>query len=245
MALKTYLLDDDEIQLIYLSSIIEKNPAFPLIGKQQYAEKALTEVEALRPDIVFFDIELGTENGISLYKKLSYQPLLILCTSHLEFAVDAFELEAVDYLVKPVSPEKVLKALEKAEKIHAYRTKYIATDEIKYEQESLFVKDSGQYHKVPMQDILHIESMGNFAEFHIDGQSKKISLVSLKQLEAQLPATLFMRISRTQIINVGHIERVNSQEVVIRGVEMSIGKTYVDSVLPKILENQIVIKRKG
>lgn len=243
MKLSTYILDDNTIQLAYLNSIIEKNPDFNIVGKQKDGSLAVAEIERLKPEIVFFDIELGDFNGIELYKSLSYQPLLVLCTSHLEFAIEAFELDAVDYLVKPIKPEKLFKAMDKASKIYEYENSD-ASSALQYEKNDLFIKEGGKFVKIALNDILYIESMGNFAEFHIQGQTKKVALVSLKLLEEQLPSTIFLRISRICIINVQHIESVNAQDVIINGTELSIGKTFTDKILPQILENHIVIKRK-
>lgn len=238
-----YILEDDEIQLIYFTSIIEKNPAYHIIGKQMEASLAVTEIEHLKPDVLILDIELNNSNGFELFKTLPFKPLLILCTSHLEYALEAFEQNAIDYLVKPASPEKIYNALQKAEAIRALQRSSSDQREIQYQQDAVFIKDGNKYVKLFLQQILYIESLGDFSEFHIQHQSKKIALVSLKQLEEQLPKSYFLRISRNTMINVQHVESANTQEIVIHGQTLHIGKTYADRILQKILDKQLVIKR--
>lgn len=240
-----YLLEDDEIQSIYLTSIIEKNPNYKIVGSQAHAELGISEIESLKPDVLFLDIELGDENGIEIYHSLQYKPLCILCTSHLEFALDAFELGAIDYLVKPAKPEKVFRALERAKEVLDIRKQGQSIDDVKYQSDSIFLKDGNKYFKILMSDILYIESMGDYSEFHLKNQQKKVALVSLKHLEEQLPPHLFLRISRTAILNVTHIQSAQTQSIWVAGVELHVGKTYSDTILVKILDNQLVIKRNS
>lgn len=241
-SMTVYLLDDDEIQLVYLTSILKKNPSYQLVGQQADSMLAIKEIESLKPEVLFLDIELKQQNGIDLYKSLSYKPLLILCTSHLEFAVEAFDLNAVDYLVKPVSPERIYAAMEKVNAVLQFKQQS-STRELRYERDSIFVKEGTSYRNVAMQEILYIEALGDFSEFHIHEQAKIVALINLKMLEQQLPSTIFLRISRMHIININHIESFNSQEIIIRGKELSIGKTYTDNVLNALLNSQLVIKR--
>lgn len=242
--MKIYLLDDDEVQLIYLSSVIEKNPNYHIIGKQSVVDQAIPEINALKPDVLILDIELDDVNGIELYQSLKYKPLLILCTSHLEFAVDAFTLNAVDYLVKPVKPERIFSALDRAENLNQLLQRSNIPRELNYQQDSLFIKEGTTYRKVAIQDIHYIESLGDFSEFYLNGPSKIVALVNLKTLELQLPTDVFLRISRMHIINVQHIESINAQDVYMKGKQLSIGKTYSETVLPHLLSSQLVIKRK-
>ena len=237
-----YLLDDDEIQLIYLTSILGKNPSYRLAGQQTDSMLAIKDIETLKPDVLFLDIELKQQNGIDLYKSLTYKPLLILCTSHLEFAVEAFDLNAIDYLVKPVSPERIYTAMEKVNAVLQFKQQS-STRELRYERDSIFVKEGTSYRNVLMQQILYIEALGDFAEFHIHEQAKIVALINLKTLEQQLPSAVFLRISRMHIININHIESFNSQEIIIRGKELSIGKTYTDTVIQTLLSSQLVVKR--
>lgn len=239
-----YLLDDDEVQLIYLSSVLKKNPSYRIIGNQMNAALAIQEIEALKPDLLILDIELEARNGIEIYKSLQYKPFLILCTSHLEFAVEAFAINAMDYWVKPVSPERIFSSLARVENVYQLQQQNAISRELNYQQDSIFVKEGTAYRKVAIQDLMYIESLGDFSEFYLQGQQKIVALVNLKTLELQLPSSVFLRISRMHIININHVERINTQDVVVKGKPLSIGKTYSDTVQPTLLASQLVIKRK-
>ncbi len=244
LSMTIYLLDDDEVQLIYLSSVLEKNPSYHVVGKQMNTTMAIQEIQALKPDLLILDIELEAHNGIEICKSLQHKPFLILCTSHLEFAIDAFTLNAMDYWVKPVSPERIFSSLARVENILQLQQQNAISRELNYQQDSIFVKEGTTYRKLAIQDLMYIESLGDFSEFHLQGQQKVVALVNLKTLELQLPSTVFLRISRMHIININHVERINTQDVVVKGKPLSIGKTYTDTVLPTLLASQLVIKRK-
>jgi two-component system, LytTR family, response regulator len=238
-----YLLDDDDIQLELLHFIINKNSSLNIIGSNIDSKIGMQEIEKLKPKVLFLDIDINGVNGLDLYKSLLHKPLLILCTNHIEYALDGFDLDALAYLLKPIEEEKVFAALKKASNILDQKNNHINNIN-ENSLEAIFIKDASHYHKFVTNDIMYIEAKGDYSEFNFVNNAKKIILVNLKQLDEQLPLDNFLRVSRTHIINIQHVQKANFNEVVIANIEINIGKTFAEDVLPAILSKQTIIKRK-
>jgi len=184
-------------------------------------------------------------SGMQLVKSLTKVPLVIFITSHINFAVDAFELDAVDYLVKPVSQDRLFRAIDKVRKLMSIEQ--VANDLQDFEQEAdhFFIKDRNQHVRLNFADVVYIESLGNFVTFFMKNGDKKIALVSLNQLEIQLAHADFVRISRSHIINKNFVTSIENEKIIyLNNVPLSIGKTYVSTVITLILGNSTIKRQK-
>jgi DNA-binding LytR/AlgR family response regulator len=178
-------------------------------------------------DIVFSDIDMPDLSGIELLKSLKNPPVFIFISSHSEHAAESFNLDVIDYIVKPAKIERLIKAVDKAiEYIQAKRkvqaetpVKIIAsqqaTDFIRTidAQEYFFIKENNNYNKLNMGDVLYIESMGDFSKICTTGNKSHMVLISLKNLEKQLPENLFIRVHKQYIINVLHIKNISVSDI--------------------------------
>ena len=160
-------------------------------------------------------------SGIELLKSLKHPPVFIFISSHSEYAAESFELDVIDYIVKPVKMERLIKAVDKAiEYIHT-KSKFLPEKNARQEtisqtpadlirtidaQDYFFIKENNKYTKLNMGEILFIESMGDFSKIISTGQKSHIVLISLKNIEKQLPAKIFMRVHKQYIVNLLHIE---------------------------------------
>jgi DNA-binding LytR/AlgR family response regulator len=237
--MKTYLLDDDEIHLLYLESKLQAFANIEIIGKQTDAQLAIAEIETLCAEILFLDIDLITHNGLELYRSLHHKPILVLVTSQLNYAIDGYDLDAVDYLVKPYTSERLQKTIAKLER-YTQQQLQMPKEKTQLSGDYMFVKDGNQLHKIKFDDVLYIEALGDFSEIHLQNKTKKIALVNLKYLELQLPSDKFLRISRTIMIHIQSITSVVSTSVFLENLELSIGKSYSDVVKNKIVANHII-----
>ncbi len=238
--MRTYLLDDDLIQLIFLENGLISNKLIEIIGKENDAAKGIISIENLKPDLLFLDIDLVTHNGLELYKDLNHKPILILATSSLEYALDGFDLDAVDYIVKPYTVERLNKAVNKAH--NYFKTKNLQTESKPTELtgDFVYIKDANFLHKVFFNEVLYIEALGDFAEFYLQDGSKKIALVNLKNLELQLPSSLFLRVSRTSIVAINKVTALKTYSLLIKDIEIGIGKTFMNKVLETLVGDQII-----
>ena len=199
MSITALIIDDERTARLELRRMLEDYPAIKIAGEAPDADEAEQLIRAIKPDIIFLDIQMPGRSGFDLLESLLSVPIVIFVTAFDAYAVKAFEVSALDYLMKPVREERFAKAMEQA--FARFRDK---------ETPFLFVKDRGQYHMIKWEDVHLIESMDNYARLFFSTQSVLLK-TSLNQLEEQLDRQLFFRTSRAQIINLRYIESIREQ----------------------------------
>ena len=197
------IIDDERLAREEMKRYLLPYPDFEVAGEAADADEAEELINALHPDLVFLDIQMPERSGFDLLESLPDVPEIIFTTAFNQYAVQAFDTNALDYLVKPVREERFARAIEKV------RTKLAGkTDTEKTAAPpTLFIKEGEQYHFIQVKDIYLIESIGNYARLYF-GSKKVYMKRSLNQLEKSLDPTLFFRTSRTTMINTIFIKQV-------------------------------------
>lgn len=204
---KTILIDDEEIARNRLRRLLQRHSEyFEIIGEAQNGNEALSQIEKLRPDLIFLDIEMPGLNGFELLKRLDFQPIVIFCTAYDHYALQAFETHSIDYLLKPVEPERLLLTIEKLEKTnhqHQNLQSFLQTIEQylpKKEVTSIPFKVGDRVILVKLENILYFEAKNKYVNyFDVQGKSY-LTEQSLVALEEKLPP-YFTRISKSIIVN--------------------------------------------
>jgi two-component system, LytTR family, response regulator len=238
----TYIIaDDDELYREYMLQQLNAINDLECLCVCENAFITREKLEILQPDLLILDVEMPGLSGIQLAKSLKQLPLTIFITSHQNYAVDAFELDAVDYLVKPVQPERLLRAIDKVKTLLAIK-KNILPDEgfQKKDEESFFIKEKNTFLRIPFEEVLYAESLGDFVTIFLQTGEKKIALVSMKNFEQQLPHSIFLRISRTHLVNKQKVTAIENDMVHINKLQLHIGSTYTDIVVKEIIGNQAI-----
>lgn len=248
------LIADDNIierDLLFMHlSSIEKVKVVAICSS---GEEALQYLKESTVDIVLSDIDMPGMTGIGLLKELKQHPVFIFVSSYTEYAAESYNLDAIDYIVKPATLERVQKAIDKAidyieikNQSHHYSDKiqqgstleeigsHISTDGF------FFIRENNNYTKLNIHDITFIESMGDFSRIHTTGQKKFVVLVSLKNIERQLTQKIFKRVHRQFIINILQTNTVNNNEILLSDksvipLSMSYRQNLIESVLDKKL----------
>ena len=190
------IIDDERAARDEVKRLLENYPGFEIIGEARNADEAKVLIEAKHPDLLFLDIQMPEKSGFDLLESLDNVPQVIFTTAFDQYAVKAFEVSALDYLMKPIRDERFAKAIEQV------RSKCI-----KPEKDRIFVKDRNQYHFISWSKVYLIESMDNYARLFFDDKAVFFKS-SLNQLEKTLDETVFFRINRSQSINRQFIEKV-------------------------------------
>ena len=238
----TYIIADDaalyrELTLQHLQLI----PNIECLAVCESAIEASAVLQQYSPDLLILDIEMPGLTGIQLAKTLQYSPLIIFISSHSHYAIDAFEVDAIDYLVKPVAPERLIKAVEKARTLIEMKNSVPAREGFQPDgEEAFFIKDKNVFVKIQYTDVLYMESLGDFINIFLQSGEKKIALVSMKNIEQQLPASQFVRISRTHIVNKNKITAIDSNSIMLNKIQLHIGKTYGDAVMQSVVGNTAI-----
>jgi DNA-binding LytR/AlgR family response regulator len=224
--IKCIAIDDEPLALQLISGYVAKFPALQLL---QVFEDAVSCAEFLRNnkvDLLFADINMPDISGIDMVRSLEHKPMVVFTTAYKNFAFEGFELEAIDYLLKPIDIKRFSKAVEKAEEYHQYKNS-AKPDEI---AESLFVYSEYRMVKIKLADIEYIESMEDYIKIHIHNAKTILTLMPLKKVMEKLPADKFQRIHRSYIVPVGKIKSIHNRKVQLSGAELPVSETYMDFV---------------
>ena len=226
------IVDDEELGINVIKSHLSKLRGFTLVNSFTNALDALSALRNLEVDLVFLDIQMPDLTGIDLLKLFKSPPKVIFTTAYRNYAVEAFDLDVIDYLVKPISLERFIKAIDK------YTLRVANIQKQDHLEEHITIKSNNSIHIVPLNTILYIESMDDFVCFHTINE-KLFVYDRLINLEKKLPAKSFLRIHRSYIVNLTMITNYSKTFINITGTKLPVGKSYRDRV-SLVLENDIL-----
>ncbi|MEZ5043533.1 MAG: LytTR family DNA-binding domain-containing protein [Saprospiraceae bacterium] len=241
------IVDDEPLAQDVLETYIEKIPEFNLVKKCSNAFEANDALKNHDIDLMFLDIQMPQLTGIDFLKTLTKPPMVIFTTAYPNYAIEGFELDALDYLLKPISVDRFMKAANKAiEQIGLQEkdnTAPQATNPASTGQpDYFFVKADKKLVKVNFKEIIYIEGLKDYVIIRMDN-ARVITLQTMKSLEEKLPLTNFLRIHRSYIVNIEKINAIigNMVEVMEKGQakHLPIGKNYRDDLLAMINENRL------
>ena len=228
--MRCLIVDDNQLARMAMKQLVSQVQILELVAECNDAMQAYNYLNNGQVDLLFLDIEMPGMTGIELTKKLgNKKPLIIFTTAKTDYAVEAFELNVVDYIVKPVSLARFLQAVEKAKE-----TLDSNKQEVKIEaKEFVFVKDNGILKKLNLDDILYLEAMGDYVKVHT-GQKFHVLHSTLKSIEEKLPLNKFLRIHRSYIVSIQKIDFIQDGMISIGKSTIPVAETY-RSVLNKRL----------
>lgn len=244
------IVDDEPLARNLLTEYVRKVPYLQLADT---CSSPMTAIEVLRNkpiDLLFLDIQMPELTGITLLKVLQKKPLVILTTAYSEYALEGYELDVVDYLLKPITFDRFLKSVEKASQRLAQLQPAVPVitqsqpkenpviENQPYHQPFVFVKDGTKMVKIRWNDILYVEGLKDYVAIHTR-QQKIVSLQRLKQLEAQLPSERFIRIHHSYIVALDAIDVIHKERVQIGTVFIPISDTYRKAFKEFVDRNQI------
>ncbi len=230
--IKCLAVDDEPLALKLIVSYIEKTPFLKLSGQASNAFEAMEHLTNYKTDLIFIDINMPEMSGMEFVKTLPAGTNIIFTTAYSEFGAESYQVNTIDYLLKPISYDDFLKAANKAkERISAKPEKQESET-----SDHFFVKSEGRFVKVFFSDIQYIESLSEYVEFHLAGNRDIKSLMRLKDLISVLPEKKFMRVHRSFIVNLDSIDAVERQRIIIGKNRIPVSDQYKDD-FNKFLEN--------
>lgn len=204
---KVVIIDDERLARSELKRLLQEFPDIEVIGEAANAEEGLQKIELLNPDLVFLDIQMPGKSGFDMLTDLEKAPHVIFVTAYDEYALKAFEVNALDYLMKPVEPSRLADALLKFRQKEEEESLTYNNRGILSEHDQVFVKDGERCWFVKLSDVRLFESVGNYAKVFF-GTNKPLILKSLNALEERLDEKVFFRANRKHIINLRMIEKI-------------------------------------
>ncbi|NIF07381.1 response regulator transcription factor [Chryseobacterium sp. Tr-659] len=221
--IKCIIVDDEPLAISLLEHYVEKTPFLELVFSTENPILALEYIQNNGSDLIFLDIQMPELSGINFMKIIGSRQKYILTTAYSEFALEGYEHNIVDYLLKPISFERFQKSAIKAQERFSLQNK---------ESRHFFVKSSGQQHRIHFNEIIYIESIKDYVNIRTIHE-EYIVLDTLKSMESQLPEG-FIRIHKSFIINLDKIKSIGVKRVMLSDLEVPIGDSYRANLLDKL-----------
>jgi DNA-binding LytR/AlgR family response regulator len=240
MLLRTVVIDDNPIDLDIACDFVKKLDFLDLAASLSDPLEALSVIKSISPDILICDVEMPDLNGLALVKTLSPQPQVIFTTSFPDFAVQGFELNAVDYLVKPFSFERFVKAINRAVEQYSFRNQSREASPGKADNgDHFFVRSEHRFVRIEFSEVQYVEAMKDYVKIVTPSQTI-LTAITLKVIEDQLPAKDFIRIHRSFIANVNRIEAILNLDVVIGGATIPVGESYKEELYNSVVARKLI-----
>jgi DNA-binding LytR/AlgR family response regulator len=235
------VVDDEPLAILGMESHIKNMPLLNLLGSYNNPLDAHEVLLKHNIDVMFLDINMPEISGLDFVKTLVNPPLIIFATAYPQYAVDSFELNVVDYLLKPIRFERFVKAVNKAssylELLNSKDIENILIDSIT--NDFIFIKADRKFFKITFKDILYIEGLKDYVIIHTKDR-KVITAMNLKTIMDKLPSNIFARISKSYIVNTLHIISCDTFTVYLDATELTIGISFKDEFYQKFIENNIL-----
>jgi DNA-binding LytR/AlgR family response regulator len=231
-------VDDEPLAREAIQMLIDQTDNLDLMGSFNSSNSAAKFMASNVVDLVFLDIQMPGINGIEFAKSIPKETFVIFTTAFSEFATDSYEVDAIDYLIKPVKLERFQKAVDKAQVyFKLFKADHSSNNIEKITDDHFFVKADRKIFKIYFKDILFIEGLKDYVVMHTENQ-KVITAMNIKTIHEQLPKSMFVRVSKSYIINAKKIDSVDNNTVYIGKNEVPIGNIYRDFFF-----NEFVIKK--
>ncbi|MFL5809026.1 MAG: LytR/AlgR family response regulator transcription factor [Flavisolibacter sp.] len=210
--MKAIIIDDERLARTELRKLLQDFPEIEIVDEASNAEEGVQKIENHNPDLIFLDIQMPGKTGFDMLSELDHAPQVIFTTAYDEYALKAFEVNALDYLLKPVEPRRLADAVEKLRRSfngggHERMQNHIDPNSILGENDQVFVKDGERCWFVKLGEVRLFESVGNYAKVFF-GNNKPLILKSLNALEERLDEKVFFRANRKHIVNLRMIEKI-------------------------------------
>jgi DNA-binding LytR/AlgR family response regulator len=231
------IVDDEPLAHTVLRAYLDRLPALlSWAGSCYGAVEALTFLRSTPVDVLFLDVDMPELTGLELLRALPQPPAVVLCTAHASHALDAFDLGAVDYLLKPVRFDRFVKTVNR---LHALATPAApavapALPAAPTAPDSLFLKTDAGTERVRFAELLYVEGYGNFVKCHLAAGRVLLTAETMKQMESLLPAAQFVRTHKSYLVNLAGVERLSGNSLLVGGRELPVGSTYRQDVLRRL-----------
>jgi len=232
--LSCIIVDDEPVARQILHEFVEQVPYMDLQGKFESAMKAEVFLKNNATDIIFLDIEMPKVSGLQLLQKLNVESLVILTTAFPRYALEGYELEVIDYLLKPFAFSRFLKAVQKAKDY--YQLKHLASATL--QPSYIFIKSDKRIEKIELSDILYAESVGNYVSVYTEDK-RIIAYLTMKSLESQLPLCEFIKIHQSYLVNSSKIDAIEGNEIKIGSRSLPMSRNCREMVM-KIVHQRLL-----
>jgi DNA-binding LytR/AlgR family response regulator len=243
MKIKCIVVDDEFPARALLQDYISKFPDLELLGSFSSPVNAMSAIQAGGCDVLFLDIQMPDINGVDFLKSLTRKPLVVFTTAYQEYAIEGYQLDVMDYLLKPFSFERFVKTINKINErmikpAPAAQGAIASPDMVADLNQFIAIKADHKVHRIKYDQIVYIEGLREYVTFYLKNE-KIITLESLRNLENTLPYNRFLRVHKSYIVNSQHVKSLYGNQLVMEGVQqpIPIGKLYRDDVQERLFDS--------
>ncbi|MVN20319.1 LytR/AlgR family response regulator transcription factor [Mucilaginibacter arboris] len=235
--IRCLLIDDEKFALELMEDNIQKVPFIQLMGKCKNAMEAMDFLQREQVDLIFLDVQMPGISGIQFLNSLTNPPLVILVTAYNHYAIDGFNLDVLDYLLKPVAFERFLKAVNKAHELMSLRQQQKGFPPVKTpaEPDYLFVNADYSVVRINIPEILYVEGLKDYIKIYLENSPKPIiTRLSMRFMEEKLPVERFARVHKSFIISLDKVSAFKKNRIMIKEIEIPVSDNYKDKILAYI-----------
>ncbi|UXX80686.1 LytTR family DNA-binding domain-containing protein [Reichenbachiella carrageenanivorans] len=232
--MKCIIIDDEPLAIEVIESYVDRIESLELVGKFRNAIKAFDYIQSGEPvDLIFLDIQMPKLTGIEFLKTLHQPPQVIFTTAYREYALEGFELEVLDYLLKPISFDRFMKAVSKALHQQQSLTKEVGVTTTVEGDDFIFFKCDKKMIRICLKDILYIESVKDYVKIKT-AEKEIVTHEKISVLETKLPTPYFIRVHRSFIVNIPKIESYSASEIELNQESIPVGRNYKLDVMERL-----------
>lgn len=235
MKIRCIIIDDEVLARKYLKEYISKVPFLKLVGDFNSPLKASELLEKGMVDLMFLDIQMPEITGLDFLRSLNRKPFVVLTTAYKEYALEGYELDIIDYLLKPFSFNRFLKAANKVNmimlRIEKKEEPSPSYNQTNFHDDYIVIRADYKHYKINYADLIFIEGQKAYVTFHSEGKKNVTALASLKELEEKLPEKKFIRIHKSYIVSVKKIDSLEGNMIEIVGKKLPVGKSFKSKVV--------------
>jgi DNA-binding LytR/AlgR family response regulator len=236
MKLNCLIIDDEPFARKGLEEHVREIDFLNCVASCENPLKAATHLNEGKIDLMYLDIQMPKINGIDFLKTLKNPPLTIFTTAFSDYALEGYSLDVIDYLLKPITFERFLKASQKAFEFFQLKDRTdVSTISV---EDYFFVRCDRKFEKVFFREVSYVEGMQNYAVIHV-GDRKLITYITLASLENQLPGDQFLKVHKSFLINVPHVKAIEGDEIIMENARVPISRSLREQVVQRILGNQL------
>lgn len=232
--LRCVTIDDEPLARECIVNYVNEVDFLTSVGTGKTPLELASLLQTLHVDLVFLDIQMPVMNGIDFLKMTANLPMVIITTAYPSYALEGFQLDVLDYLVKPITFDRFFKAVSKARDYH----KLLAQSQSGGKEDHFFVKCEYRYERIYYDDILFVQGLQNYVTIHT-AKGKFVTLLSMKNVEENLDPQLFMRVHKSFIVAIAKIDSIENNDILIQSSRISIGGSYRDEVIDRVVNKKL------
>ena len=236
MKLNCIIVDDEPPAREGLAEDIRETGFIEIVGIAENALQAAELIQTVKVDLIFLDIEMPQLNGLDFIKSLKSPPMVIITTAYPGYALEGYDLDVMDYLLKPISFNRLLKACHKAKEFYTLKQH---NGLAKPANDYFFIKCNGRYEKIFLKELLFVEAADNYVTIHTT-EKKMLSYHTLKSMQQYLPGTDFIKVHKSFIISIDKISQIEGNRVIINNHTIPISRNFKEAVLSRVIANNTV-----